>query len=155
LFNMMTGLHMQHVPYKGGAPAMVDLVSGNLQLIFATVSTAATHIKSGKIRTIAVTSAQRSELFPDLPTVAESGVPGFAVDNWYSFVAPAGVPKPIVAKLHREINRILALPDVKERLQTLGIVPFPSESPEEFRTYLDSEIRKYAKIIDAAGVKAD
>jgi tripartite-type tricarboxylate transporter receptor subunit TctC len=155
LFNLMTGVRMQHVPYKGGAPAMVDLVAGNLQLIFATVSTAAVHMKSGRIRTIAVTSAKRVDLFPDLPTVAESGVPGFSVDNWYSFVAPAGVPRPIVAKLHSEINRVLGLSDVKERLQPLGIVPFPSESPEEFRRYIGSEIDKYAKVVKAAGLKAD
>jgi tripartite-type tricarboxylate transporter receptor subunit TctC len=155
LFNIMAGVRMQHVPYKGGAPAMVDLVAGNLQLIFATVSTAATHMKSGRIRTIAVTSAKRTDLFPDLPTVAEAGVPGFAIDNWYSFVAPAGVPRPIVAKLHSEINRILALPDVKERLQGLGIVPFPSASPEEFRAYLASEMQKYAKLVKAVGIQAD
>ncbi len=155
LFNLMTGVRMQHVPYKGGAPAIVDLVAGNLQLIFATVSTAAVHMKSGRIRTIAVTSAKRVDLFPDLPTVAESGVPGFSVDNWYSFVAPAGVPRPIVAKLHSEINRVLGLSDVKERLQPLGIVPFPSESPEEFRRYIGSEIDKYAKVVKAAGLKAD
>jgi tripartite-type tricarboxylate transporter receptor subunit TctC len=122
---------------------------------FATVSTAAVHMKSGKIRTIANTSAQRSDLFPDLPTVAESGVPGFAIDNWYSFVAPAGVPRPIVDKLHGEINRILVLPDVKERLHGLGIVAFPSASPEEFRNYLAAEIDKYGKLVKAAGIQAD
>lgn len=155
LFNMMAGVRMQHVPYKGGAPAMVDLVSGNLQLIFATVSTAAPHMKSARIRTIAITSAKRTDLLPDLPTVAESGVPGFAIDNWYSFVAPAGVPRLILAKLHSEINRILALPDLKERFQSLGIVPFPSASPEEFRIYLVSETEKYAKLVKAAGIQAD
>ena len=155
LFNMLAGVRMQHVPYKGGAPAMVDLVSGNLQLIFATVSTAAAHMKSGRIRTIAITSAKRSDLFPDLPTVAESGVPGFAIDNWYSFVAPRGLPRPIVEKLHREFNRMLALPDVKERMYVLGIVPFPSASPEEFRSYLSSEMQKYAKLVKTVGIQAD
>jgi tripartite-type tricarboxylate transporter receptor subunit TctC len=155
LFSTMTGVRMQHVPYKGGAPAMVDLVAGNLQLIFATVSTAATHMKTGRIRTLAITSAKRSDLFPDLPTVAESGVPGFAVDNWYSFVAPRGLPRPILERLHREINRALAAQDVRERLQLLGIVPFPSASPEEFRSYLAAEIHKYAKLVKAAGITAD
>jgi tripartite-type tricarboxylate transporter receptor subunit TctC len=155
LFSTMTGVRMQHVPYKGGAPAMVDLVAGNLQLIFATVSTAATHMKTGRIRTLAITSAKRSDLFPDLPTVAESGVPGFAVDNWYSFVAPRGLPRPILERLHRENNRAHAAQDVRERLQLLGIVPFPSASPEEFRSYLAAEIHKYAKLVKAAGITAD
>ena len=155
LFNMMAGVRMQHVPYKGGAPAMTDLVAGNLQLIFATVSTAAAHMKTGRIRTIANTSAKRSDLFPDLPTIAEAGLPGFAIDNWYSFVAPAGTPKAIVDKLNAEMTRALNLPDVKERLHVLGIVPFPTASPEEFRSYLAAEIQKYAKLIKAVGIKAD
>ena len=107
LFSMMAGVRMQHVPYKGGGPAMTDLVGGNLQLIFATVSTAASHMKSGKVRTIANTSAVRSDLFPDLPTIGESGVPGFAIDNWYSFIAPAGTPASIVDTLNVEIARAL------------------------------------------------
>lgn len=155
LFNLMAGVRMQHVPYKGGAPAMIDLLAGNLQLIFATVSTGVTHMKSGKVRTIAITSATRSELYPDLPTVAESGVPGFAVDNWYSYVAPAGLPKHIAGKLHREMTRVLALPDVKERLHAQGIVPFPTATAEEFRVYLASEMQKYAKLVKAAGIQAD
>lgn len=155
LFSLMTGVRMQHVPYKGGAPAMVDLVGGNLQLIFATVSTAATQMKSGKIRTIAITSAKRSDLFPDVPTIAESGVPGFEIDNWYSFVAPPGLPRPIAIKLHQEIIRSLTLPDVKERLHALGIVPFPSATPDDFRSYLGSEMKKYAKLVKAANIQAD
>lgn len=155
LFNMMAGVRMQHVPYKGGAPAMTDLVAGNLQLIFATVSTAAAHMKSGKIRTIANTSAKRSDLFPDLPTIAESGLPGFAIDNWYSFVAPAGTPKAIVNQLNADITRTLSLPDVKERLYVLGIVPFATATPDEFRGYLAAEIQKYAKLVKVAGIKAD
>lgn len=155
LFNMMTGTRMQHVPFKGGGPAMIDLLSGNIQLIFATVSTAAAHMKSGKIRTIANTSAKRSDLFPDLPTIAESGVPGFAIDNWYSFVAPAGTPKPVVDKLNVEMTRILGLPDVNERLHALGIVPFTTATPEEFRVYLGSEIQKYEKLVKTVGIQAD
>jgi tripartite-type tricarboxylate transporter receptor subunit TctC len=146
---------MVHVPYKGGAPAMLDLVGGNLQLIFATVSTALGSIKAGKIRPLAVTFAKRVEQFPDWPTVAEAGVPGFAVDNWYGFMAPRGSPKPIVAKLHGEINRILDTPDVQERLAGLGIFPFVAPTPAAFGEYIKSEIRKYERVVRASGVKVD
>jgi tripartite-type tricarboxylate transporter receptor subunit TctC len=155
LFSIMAGIRMQHVPYKGGGPAMVDLLSGNLQLIFATVSTAVLHMKSGKIRTIANTSAKRSDLFPDLPTIAESGLPGYAIDNWYSYVAPAGTPKQINDTFNNQIIQILALPDVKERLYVLGIVPFVTSNPEEFKAYLISETEKYAKLVKSVGIKPE
>jgi len=155
LFNTLAGVNMQHVPYKGGAPAMIDLLGGNIQLIFATVSTAIVHVKAGKIRALAVTSAKRVEQFADLPTVAEAGVPGFAVDNWYGFLAPRGTPKAIVARLHAEMNRILELPDVKERLAGLGIFPFPAATPDAFGDYIRSEIRKYAKIAKESGARAE
>jgi tripartite-type tricarboxylate transporter receptor subunit TctC len=155
LFNTSAGVKMVHVPYKGGAPAMLDLVGGNLQLIFATVSTALGSIKAGRIRPLAVTFSKRVEQFPDWPTVAEAGVPGFAVDNWYGFLAPRGSPKPIVSKLHLEINRILDLPDVKERLAGVGIYPFTAPTSSAFGDYIKSEIRKYEKVAQAAGIKAD
>jgi tripartite-type tricarboxylate transporter receptor subunit TctC len=155
LFNTMAGVKMVHVPYKGGAPAMLDLVGGNLQLIFATVSTGLGSIKAGRIRPLAVTFSKRVEQFPDWPTVAEAGVPGFAVDNWYGFLAPRGTPKTIVSKVHLEINRILDLPDVKERLAGLGIYPFTAPTPGAFGDYIKSEIRKYGKVVQAAGIKAD
>jgi tripartite-type tricarboxylate transporter receptor subunit TctC len=155
LFNTLAGVKMVHVPYKGGAPAMLDLVGGNLQLIFATVSTALGSIKAGRIRPLAVTFSKRVEQFPDWPTVAEAGVPGFAVDNWYGFMAPRGSPAPIVAKLHGEINRILDMPDVKERLAGLGIYPFVAPTPAAFGEYIRSEIRKYGQVVRASGVKAE
>ena len=155
LFNTLAGVKTVHAPYKGGAPAMLDLVGGNLQFIFATVSTALGSIKAGRIRPLAVTFAKRVEQFPDWPTVAEAGVPGFTVDNWYGFLAPRGSPKPIVAKLHAEINRILDMPDVKERLAGLGIFPFTAPTPAAFGDYIKSEIRKYGKVVQASGVRAD
>jgi tripartite-type tricarboxylate transporter receptor subunit TctC len=155
LFNTLAGVKMVHVPYKGGAPAMLDLVGGNLQLVFATVSTALGSIKAGRIRPLAVTFAKRVEQFPDWPTVAEAGVPGFSVDNWYGFMAPRGSPKPVVTRLHDEINRILDMPDVKERLAGLGIFAFTAPTPAAFGDYIKSEIRKYGKVVAAAGVKAD
>jgi tripartite-type tricarboxylate transporter receptor subunit TctC len=155
LFNTLAGVKMVHVPYKGGAPAMLDLVGGNVQLIFATVSTAIGSIKAGKIRPLGITFAKRVSEFPDWPTIAEAGVPGFAVDNWYGFLAPRGSPKPAIAKLHGEINRILDMPDVKERLAGLGIFPFVAPTPAAFGEYIKSEIRKYAEVVRASGVKAD
>jgi tripartite-type tricarboxylate transporter receptor subunit TctC len=154
LFNSMIGVKMQHIPYKGGAPAMTELLGNNIQLIFSTVSTAITFIKANRIRPIAVTSAKRVSLFPDIPTVAEAGVPGFAVDNWYCFLGPKGMPKPIVDRLHRELNRALDQPDVKQRLEGLGIFPFPLPTPEAFGDYIRSEIKKYAKVIADAGIQA-
>jgi tripartite-type tricarboxylate transporter receptor subunit TctC len=133
----------------------VDLVGGNIQLIFATVSTALASMKANRIRPLAVTSAKRVEQFSDLPTVAESGVPGFAVDNWYGFQAPRGTPKPVVAKLHTEVNRIMTLADVTERLANVGIFPFTLPTPEAYGDYIKSEIRKYAQVVKDAGVKAD
>jgi tripartite-type tricarboxylate transporter receptor subunit TctC len=155
LFNTLAGVKMLHVPYKGGAPAMVDLLNGSLQLIFATVSTAITHVKAGRIRPLAVTSAKRVEQFAEWPTVAEAGLPGFAVDNWYGVLAPRGVSKATITQLHAQINRILDMPDVKERLAGLGIFPFVAATPEAFGDYIKSEIRKYAKVVQDSGVRAD
>jgi tripartite-type tricarboxylate transporter receptor subunit TctC len=134
---------------------MTDLLGGNIQLIFATVSTAVTYVKQGRIRPLAVTSEKRVGLFPDLPTVAESGVPGFAVDNWYCFLGPRGLPRPIVLRLHQELNRIFELPDVTKRLEGFGIFPFLLPTPEAFGDYIKSEIRKYAKVVKEAGITAD
>ena len=155
MFNTLVGVKMQHVPYKGGTPAMVDLVAGNIQLIFATVSTAVTSVKAGRIRPLAVTTANRVELFPDLPTVAEAGVPGFAVDNWYGFVGPRGMHKDIVDKIHSEINRALATSDVKERLAQLGILPFTLPTPEAFGDYIRAEIAKYARVVKQSGARTE
>jgi tripartite-type tricarboxylate transporter receptor subunit TctC len=155
LFNNLAGVKMQHVPYKGGAPAMIDLVGGNIQLIFATVSTALPHMKTQRIRPLAVTFAKRVQEFPDIPTVAESGVPGFAVDNWYGFQAPRGVPQPVINKLHTEINRIMTMADVTARLAGLGIFPFTLPTPAAYGDYIRAEIKKYAAVVKGAGLRAE
>ncbi|MDB5925587.1 MAG: hypothetical protein JWN13_4523 [Betaproteobacteria bacterium] len=155
LFKTLTGVKMEHVAYKGGAPAMTELLGGNIELIFATVSTAVPYMKSGRIRPIAVTSEKRVALFSDIPTVAESGVPGFAVDNWYCFLGPRGMSKTIAAKLHTDFNRAFENPEVVKRLEGLGIFPFLLPTPDAFAAYLRSEIAKYARIVKEAGIPTD
>ena len=155
IFNSMVGVKMQHIMYKGGAPAMTELLGGNIELIFSTVSTAIAFIKAGRIRAIAVTSAKRVDLFPDIPTVAEAGLPGFVVDNWYCVLGPKGLPKPIVQRLHKEYNRAVAQPDVVKRLEGVGIFPFPLPTPEAFGDYIKSETAKYARVVKEAGIRID
>ena len=155
LFGSLAAVKMNHVPYKGGAPAMIDLVGGNIHLIFATVSTALASMQANRIRPLAVTSAKRVDRFAELPTVAEAGVPGFAVDNWYGVLAPRGTPRPIVARLHGKVNEILDMPDVKERLAGLGIFPFTTPTPEAFGDYIRSEIEKYRKVVRESGIRVD
>jgi tripartite-type tricarboxylate transporter receptor subunit TctC len=155
LFNALAGVKMVHVPYKGGAPAMLDLVAGNVQLVFSTVSTARGLIDAKRVRTVAIAGTQRFELMPELPTVAEAGLKGFATDNWYGVFAPAGTPPAIVNRLHAEVVKALAAPDVKKQLLELGIVATASASPAAFADYIGAETQKWAKIIKAAGIKAD
>ena len=138
LFNVLAGVKMVHVPYKGGAPAMLDLVAGNVQVVFSTVSTAVAAMDSKRVRPLAMTGNQRFELMPDLPTVAEAGLKGFEVNNWYGVFLPSGTSKEIVAKLNVEVVKALAAPDVKKRLIEAGIVA-TSSSPEGFTSYVKAE----------------
>jgi tripartite-type tricarboxylate transporter receptor subunit TctC len=140
-----------HVPYKGGGPAMVDLISGNINLIFATAASAVPHIQSGKIRALAVTTAKRSALVPDLPTISESGLKGFDANNWYGVLVPAKTPRPIINRLNREIVAVLNMPDVKKILFASGLDAAPS-TPEQFGAYIRSEKDKWEKVIKAAGL---
>jgi len=149
LFNLQAGTTIVHVPYKGGGPAMADLLGGNIQLIFATAASAVPHIKSGRIRALAVTTAKRSGLVPDLPTVAEAGLPGFEANNWYGILAPHGTPRSIINRLNKEVVAVLNLPDVKEFLFKQGLDAAPS-TPEDFAAYIRSEKAKWEKVIKAA-----
>ena len=154
LFNTMAGVKMTHVPYKGGGPAMIDLVGGQVQLVFATAASAVPQIKGGRIKGIAVTTAKRSALMPNLPTISEAGLPGFDANNWYGVLAPAKTPRPIINRLNAEITKVLNMPDVKNFLFNQGLDPAPG-TPEKFGAYIKSETAKWAKVVKASGAKAN
>ena len=154
LFKMMAGVELLHVPYKGSAPAMSDLLGGQVQLMFADAPSALPHIKSGRLRALGVGNPQRSALAPDIPTISESGLRGYEAYSWAAVVAPAATPKPIVAKLNADIVKALSDPQVKQRLLDAGCEANPG-TPEEFGRFLRAEIVKYAKVVKDANVKAD
>ena len=154
LFKMTTQTDMVHVPYRGGAPALTDLLGGQIQFMFPTVLTVAQHMKGGRLRGIAMTSAKRSMALPDLPTVAESGVPGFEVTSWNGIMAPRGTPPAILAKINRDANKALGSPDVHEKLVADGAEPVGG-SPEVFSNQINRDLAKWAKVIKAAGVKPE
>jgi tripartite-type tricarboxylate transporter receptor subunit TctC len=154
LFKHMTGTDMVHVPYKGGGAAMPALMGGQVQLMFATTVSALPHVRAGKLRAIAVTSPKRSPSAPDVPTIAESGVPGYDHTPWNGFLAPAKTPRAIVARLNEETARILHTPDTKAIFMNEGAEPVGNK-PEEFGAIIRSEIAKWGKVIQAAGIKAD
>jgi tripartite-type tricarboxylate transporter receptor subunit TctC len=154
LFQVMTKTKMVHVPYKGGPLAMVDLISGNLQLMFATVPTSVGLIKGGRVRAMAITNSKRFPLLPELPTVAEAGIPGFAVNNWCGVFVPAGTPAEVVARLNAELVKVLAMPDVRKRLLDNGIGAV-ANTPEQFAAYIRAETTKWAAVIKDANVKVE
>ena len=154
LFKSMAGVDMVHIPYKGGAPAVADLLSGQVALSFSTVLETIQHVKAGKVRALAVTNDHRSIALPDLPTIAEAGLPGYQSISWLALFAPAGTPKDIVNKVSAESVRILKLPDVKERLLAQGAEPIGS-TPEQLAAILAADIAKYAKVIRESGYKPE
>lgn len=154
LFNSAAKLKMLHVPYKGGAPAVNAVMSGETQLTFNVITGPLPHVKTGKLRALAVSSAKRAEVAPEIPTVAESGLPGFEVFAWYNMFAPAGTPRSIVDRLNTELNRMLQQPDVRARFRTLGVTP-RGGTPEELGTLLKTEIARYAKLVKETGITVE
>ena len=154
LFNSYTGVKLQHVPYKGGAPAIADLLGGQITIMFDNVPPLLPHVQAGKMRPLAVTSLKRISVLRDVPTLDEAGLKGFDSVAWNGVLAPAGTPKEIVARLNSEILRILSLPDVRERLSSQGADPVGG-TPEQFAALIRSEIQKWAKVVKDSGAKVD
>ncbi|MGZ5138516.1 MAG: Bug family tripartite tricarboxylate transporter substrate binding protein, partial [Burkholderiales bacterium] len=154
LLNAMTNTQMVHVPYKGGGPAAIAIASGEVQAMIATIGAVMPQIATRRIRPIAVTSDHRVELFPDVPTIAESGVPGYEFTAWIGALGPAGMPKAIVEKLNSEIQKILRMPDVAEKLKSQTLDPLVM-TPEQFAQRLKSDYDKYEKVIRISGAKVD
>jgi len=154
LFNTMAGVKMQHIPYKGRAQAIPDLLGGRISMIFDNMPSALPLVKSGDIRAIAVTSATRSPAAPNIPTIAEAGLPGFEATSWFALMAPAGMPKDVLARINAETIRVMTLPDVKEKLSTLGLDAAPA-SPESLASLIQVETVKWAKVVKESGAKLD
>jgi tripartite-type tricarboxylate transporter receptor subunit TctC len=155
LFKTLTGTYMVHFPYRGSGPAVTDLLGGQMDLMFDNLPSSMPHIKAGKLKALAVTSAARSEALPEVPTIAEAGpVKGYEASSWFGLLAPAGTPADIVSRVQQETAKALANPAIKERLQSQGAIP-SGNTPAEFARLIDSEIRKWAAVVKASGAKVD
>ena len=152
LLESMAGITISHVPYKGGGPAITDLIAGHVPSFIAVISTAMPHVKSGKARAIAVTGGKRADALPDVPTIAEAGVPGYAATNWYGLLAPAKTPTPVIDRLNREVAAALKAPDVVQFLKDQGIDSAPS-SPAEFLRFIREEEKKWVPIVKRSNIK--
>jgi tripartite-type tricarboxylate transporter receptor subunit TctC len=154
LLNARLGVRMNHVPYKGENPALADTIGGQIPIMFGNLPVAVPHVKTGKLRALANTSGKRSPLAPDVPTVAESGFPDFAIATWYGLLAPAGTPADLVARIQRDAAKAVNQPETHERLVSLG-VDIVASTPEEFSRFLRGEIARYTKVVKDAGLKAE
>jgi tripartite-type tricarboxylate transporter receptor subunit TctC len=152
LFKSLADVNLAHVAYKGGTPAMTDLIAGHVQVAFDTLPVALPHIKAGKLKPIAFASAKRSSVLPQVPTLAESGVAGYEASSWGGVMAPARTPRDVIEKLNLEVNRALSLPDVRENLAQLGIEAVGT-TPEQFAAYIEAEIAKWKRVVKEAGIK--
>lgn len=151
LFKMMADIDIVHVPYKGGGSAVTDILGGHISMFFGQMPTTMPHVRGGMLRALGVTSAKRSKSAPDLPTIAESGLPGFEQSSWHGLLAPAGTPQPIINKLYTELARILRMPDVEERLAAQG-VDVVAGSPAELATFIRHDVEKYSKLLKKANI---
>jgi tripartite-type tricarboxylate transporter receptor subunit TctC len=149
-----TGARLEHVPYKGGGQAMTDVMGGAIPLVYTAVAGAQSHVKAGKLKAIAVSSARRSSSLPDVPTFAEAGVPDLVADSWVGILAPAATPPAVLARLNAELNAVLNDPVVRERLATLGIEPTPG-TPDQFRQAMQKDLAAYGPIVKGAGIKIE
>jgi len=154
LLKVDAGLDMVHIPYKGAAPATQALLAGDTQLMFDNLANAMVQVKAGKLRALAVTTSQRSKLAPDLPTMAEAGVPGFDISTWFGLMAPAGTPPEVIARWNADVTRILNTPEMRERLIAQGAEAAP-DTPAEFTRFIADELTRYARIVKASGAKVD
>ena len=154
IFKNMAGVDIVHVPYKGGGGAVIDLIAGRVAMYFSTIPSSFPHVKVGKLRALAVTSATRSKSLPSVPTVAESGVPGYETQAWNGLMAPAATPQEVVTRLHTQVVRILAIADVREQFAARGAEVVAS-SPAEFAAFIKADIARYATVVERAGIKID
>jgi tripartite-type tricarboxylate transporter receptor subunit TctC len=154
LFGVMAGVNILHVPYKGGGAAVIDLVAGQVTMYFGTTPSTMPHVRSGRLRGLAVTTAKRTQAAPDLPTIAEAALPGFEQSAWHGLLAPAGTPQAVVAKLNADVLRVLRLPDVLERFGVQGFEAIGG-TPAEFAAFIKRDVAKYEKLVKAAGIRID
>ncbi|GAA0741520.1 tripartite tricarboxylate transporter substrate binding protein [Ideonella azotifigens] len=154
LFKVVAKANLLHVPYRGSAPALTDLMGGQVQAMFDNTPSVLPHVKAGKLRALAITSAQRSPLLPDVPTLAESGFPGFDVQSWFSLAAPAGTPRAVITRLNSELNKVLAEPDIAQRLRDMAATPEPG-TPAQLQQLITSEAKRWREVIKQAGIKPD
>ena len=154
LFKSMTKTYMLHIPYKGSAPVVADLIGGQVDVMFDNMPNVIGHVRGGKLKALAVTTVQRSPLAPEIPTVAEAGVPGYEQTAWFGVLAPAGTPREIINRLNAEIVKLLNSPEIKERFGKQG-VEVRTSTPEQFSTFLNSEVARWGKVIRDAGIKSD